>query len=43
MPRKYEQKTYMEATGRGFWGTVFWLLKWTILIVIVLAVIAAVT
>ena len=42
MPRKYEQKTYMEQVGRGFWGTILWLLKWVILIVIVLAVIAAI-
>lgn len=41
MPRKYEQKTYMEATGRGFWGSIFNILKWVVIIGIVLAVIAA--
>lgn len=41
MPRKYEQKTYMEATGRGFWGSIFNILKWVVIAVIVLAILGA--
>ena len=42
MARKYEQRTYMEPVGRGFFGTIGHLLKWAAIIIIVLAIIGAV-
>lgn len=41
MPRRYEQRTYMEATGRGFLGWIGFFLKWIILGVLVLAILGA--
>jgi hypothetical protein len=41
-PTKTEQKTAIEPVGRGFWGTIGWLLKWVIIAIVVLAIIRAV-
>jgi hypothetical protein len=41
MARKYEQRTYMEPVGRGFWGTIGNVLKWLILLGIALAILGA--
>ncbi len=40
MPRRYEQHTSLEATGRGFVGTIFGLLTWVDIGVVILAVLA---
>jgi len=41
MARRYEQRTYIEPARRGFFGTIFNVLKWLIIIGIILIVIAA--
>jgi hypothetical protein len=37
-----DQKAAIEPIGRGFWGTIGWLLKWVIIAIVVLAILSAV-
>jgi hypothetical protein len=41
--RVYEQKTYLETTGRGFFGTIGNIVKWLLIIGVVIIIIGALT